>query len=312
MQRVAVIPAQGMGDALLMMIAAHRLQTEGHSVTVFHPKLPELAAWFPTHHFEQHITDLSDFDLIIAQNDNSPRIREWIQQHRQGDLPNLSIFYPSYEKHKHESLSPLDQVFDAHLPMADNIAIAIARALNLPNPSKENGLTPLEGLVRAKYPQRIILHASAGEKSKVWPLSHFILVADRIKKMGYHPVFVLSPKEKEAFGTLPYPAPLFQHFGEAAAYLYESGGVIGNDSSIGHLASNIGLPTLIIADCAKRMKLWRPGWKNGEVVTPPLWIPNFKGSRIRKTYWRMFTPPTKVIRRATMTFALENNHVPCD
>ena len=302
--KAAVIPASGIGDALLMMIAAHRLQVEGYAVTVYHKKLPELQNWFNTHRIESDFQDLGEYDLIVLQNDNSPRAKELIRLFHAGNLPNLSVFYPTFEPHKHGEPTSLDQIFDSSKSMADNIAFSITRLLHVRDISKSNGLTPPENLTFRRYPKRIVIHASAGEKSKIWPLDNFLWIAKKLEKMGYHPVFALSPKERQTI-NVPYEMPHFETLSDLAAFLYESGGLIGNDSGTGHLASNFELPTVIVSNCPKRMKLWRPGWKNGEVVTPPLWIPNFKGSRVRETRWRWLTPPRKVLKRFKTLFSLQ-------
>ena len=301
MAKAAVIPA--IGDALLMMIASHRLQMAGYAVTTFHPNLVELSPWFEDHRLESTYDDLSDFDLIVIQNDNSDRVKDLKRRFEKGELPNLSVFYPTHELHKHGEPSVYDRVFDARASMADNIAIAAAGLVKSSHISKNNGLTPPPGLVFNQNPQRILIHPTAGEASKVWPFDHFIWVAQKLSYLGYEPVFTLSPDERKRVSTLPFPAPRFETLHDIASYLYESGGVIGNDSMTGHLASNFHLPTVIVANCHKRMKLWRPGWLNGEVVTPPRWIPNFKGSRIRNSYWRRWVRPSSVLKSFTSKMA---------
>ncbi|HPE84840.1 MAG: hypothetical protein KDK44_00420 [Chlamydiia bacterium] len=308
--KAAVIPASGIGDGLMMMIASHRLQMQGYAVTTYHSKLPELADWFSTHRIECNYEDLSDFDLIILQNDNSAKAKELIRLFRAGDLPNLSVFYPTFEPQKHGEPTSLDQIFDPNKPMADNIAESVGHLLHTREISKNNGLTPPENLTYKKYPKRIIIHATAGEQNKIWPLDNFIWVAKKLEKLGYQPVFALSPIERKTI-QVPYETPYFENFSFLAEYLYESGGLIGNDSSIGHLASNFHLPTVVVSNCSKRMKLWKPGWLNGEVVTPPRWIPNFKGSRVRKTRWRFLTPPSRVLKKfkTQMAFSLPSHNI---
>ena len=89
---------------------------------------------------------------------------------------------------------------------------------------------------------------------------------------GFSVSFSVSPKEhaewlfvKKKGIDLPY----FRSLSETAAYLYESGFFIGNDSGLGHLASNLGIPTVTVAGKASSIKLWRPDWHIGKVVAPP-------------------------------------------
>jgi hypothetical protein len=72
---------------------------------------------------------------------------------------------------------------------------------------------------------------------------------------------------------------------------------VGNDSGPGHIASCLHIPHLIIGRSARHMRFWRPGWLPGAIVTPPSWIPNFKGWRIRENYWQTFVGAGNVIKK---------------
>jgi hypothetical protein len=287
----AVIPAKGIGDALLMMIASHHLLKAGYQVTTFHPQMKELNDWFPGHHFDIiPPTDFAEFDLVIFENDNSQRIQK---------LLNGSVFYPTYSPEKHGPLFALDQVFNSDLPMVDNIAYAIANLLQLPGISKDNGLSPPAHLSFRQNERRIIIHPCSNDAEKNWPKAKFLSLAYSLKKLGYEPVFVTSLSEKKDWQDVESKGFSLQSFPSLhalAAFLYESGYMIGNDSLLGHLASNMHLPTLIIANDEKRMRLWRPSWRQGMVLTPSRLVPNFKPLRLRKTQWKRWISPTKVLR----------------
>ncbi|WP_192980422.1 glycosyltransferase family 9 protein [Pseudomonas sp. EggHat1] len=65
-------------------------------------------------------------------------------------------------------------------------------------------------------------------------------LAHRLKGQGYDPQFVLSPKERAEWSEHQGDAfliPNFSNVRELAAYLYESGYIIGSDSGVGHLAA---------------------------------------------------------------------------
>src|SRR5512146_3236547 len=121
MKKAAVLPAYGIGDSLLMMIASHRLRKAGFSVTTFHHALPELAPWFPKHDLQPlPLTDklfltLRSFDLILVENDNTQKIKQLVDTYRH----SLCILYPTYSSTKHSPLSSHDRVFNPNLPMAD-------------------------------------------------------------------------------------------------------------------------------------------------------------------------------------------------
>jgi heptosyltransferase III len=279
-KRAAVLPAAGIGDALLMLIASHHLQQSGWKVTTFHKALPELSSWFPTHHFAllPSLEHLDTFDKIIVENDNSPNISLLRKRFRE----KLSIFYPTYSPQKHGPLSPLDCAFSSTLSMAENIARASSA-------SKDNGITPPKTLQHRLHPKRILLHPSSSQLQKNWLPERFIQLALKLKNLGYEPIFTISPAERSEWLFLEergFSLPHLPTLSALASLIYESGSIIGNDSLIGHLASNLAIPALIIANDPKRMRLWRPDWLTAQLVFPPTLLPNFKGLRLRDTKWQ--------------------------
>jgi len=304
-KKAAVLPAAGIGDALLMMIASARLLDLGYEVTTFHPALIQLQSWFPKHRFasapslEQFPGFFSSYDLVIAENDNSQKIRTLIELRAQKKVEYLSIFYPSYELHKHAPLDPLDQVFNSDLPMASNIAEASKNLLLLSYGSKENALLPPEELHHRRFIKQVVIHPTSSTASKNWSRDKFFSLAKQLHKRGYSPLFAVSKTERGAWldaEAKGFILPLFDSLDQLARCVFESGFMIGNDSLVGHLASNLLVPTLIIADNVKRMNLWRPDWLPGRVVTPPSWIPNCKGLRWREQHWQTWISPSRVLK----------------
>ena len=98
MKRAAVLCASGIGDGLLMMIAAHNLKKKGYIVTIFHNANEALSPLFAHAHFSpypplEHLTStLKPFDRVLAQNDNSER--SWHLFKDRETLPQLSFFFP--------------------------------------------------------------------------------------------------------------------------------------------------------------------------------------------------------------------------
>jgi len=294
MLSAAVIPAKGIGDGLLMMIVSHQLREAGYRVTTFHRGLKELQEWFPGHVFETLISleALSPFDLIVAENDNSETIKALRKQEK------VSIFYPTFSESKHLPLSTLDQVFDPVRPMADNIAVATARLLQKDELSKENGITIPSGLIHRLHKKRIILHPTSSALEKNWFCRKYIKLAHQLEKRGFQPLFTVSKQERADWEYLldfGFEVPEFTTLHKLAEYVYESGFMIGNDSLIGHLSSNLAIPTIIISNNHQRMLLWQPGWLPGKVITPAQWIPNIKGLRLREKYWQKFITTSNVL-----------------
>lgn len=297
----AVIPCRGIGDALLMMVASNHLRQAGILTTTFHPMLPQLKDWFVGHTLtpSYSIDDLKSFDLVIVENDNSKEIETLRHLYQSGQIKRLAIFYPTYKPDKHPPLSPFDQVFDATLPMAENIAIATRALVKSETPTHDNGIIVLSGLTHRLYKERVVIHPTSSCEEKNWSFPQFKKVSKHLKKRGFHPVFALSAEERETGAWEGCDVVDFPTLSALAAFLYESGYVIGNDSLLGHLASNLNIPTLIVSNCSERMRLWRPGWLKGKVLTPPKWIPNNKPFRLRSSYWRSWITPGQVLRAFT-------------
>jgi heptosyltransferase-3 len=287
MRQALVLPARGIGDGLLMMIASQALHQAGYRVTTVHPSLFELQDWFPHQTFAREIPSLpAEWDLIIAENDNSPAI-----QKLRSERKNVSIFYPTYLASKHGPLSPLDQTFDPTKPFASNVASCISKLLKRESSSKNNGIRIPPLLSHRHFKERILLHPTSSDPKKNWPKEKYLELAQKLKSAGLSPVFIVSPAEKSAWLEVEragFSLPDFTTLSALAHFTYESGALIGNDSLMGHLASNLGLPTLILADDPKRMLLWRPDWAPTTVLTPPSWIPNPKWLRLRKSQWQKF------------------------
>lgn len=295
--KAAVICSKGMGDGLMMMTASHRLKMEGYEVTTFQDLMGELSPWFPGHHFAKRstITTLDAFDFILLQNDNTPFSFDLIDRNRK----KIHIFYASYEPKKHRPLTAEDVVFDRSQPMVKNIAEGIAAILNLDHPLYENGITPPEDLTYRKHQKRVVIHPTSTTPKRTWTAEKFIALAHLLEDKGWEPVFSVGPNERnewEARLKGLFPLPSFPNLSSLAAYLYKSHFLIGNESGTGHLASNLGIPTLIVASCPKQMALWRPGFLPGQVVTPPPYVPNFKFLRLREKKWQSFISPKRILK----------------
>lgn len=305
MPKASVLPAQGIGDALLMLIASYSLQEAGFEVTTYQPLLSELEPWLRNKNFftlpslEELESHLGADEIVILQNDNSEKAKHLITLRSEGKLPNLAVFYPTYKAEKHGPLSPQDVVFQEDLCMVENIAKATSKLLKLAGVSRNNGLTPLPSLSHRKYSNRIVIHPTSSQTEKNWPAKKFIALAAKLKKQGFAPVFAVSVKEYAEWSSFiqqRYELPTLASLSDLASLVYESGYVIGNDSLIGHLASNMQIPSIIVANEEKRMRLWRPGWLKGEVITPSLFWQKWSFSSKEK-HWGSLISVRKVLER---------------
>lgn len=184
--------------------------------------------------------------------------------------------YPYWEKGR----------FDGRIPFADNLHAFCRDQLQLPLAAKNNGIAIPPSVRPRCFPNRVIIHPTSSRAGKNWPASKYLALADRLEEEGYQPVFILTEQERAGWPDLRRAAPLFPSLDLLAAYVAESGYMIGNDSGIGHLASCLGLSTVTICRNLLTARFWRPSWAPGAVITPPAWIPNIKGLRLRDRHWQ--------------------------
>ncbi len=295
MKQAAILCGSGIGDGLLMMVAAHHLKKKGYAPTIFHHHHKELAPLFEGYTFAPHPANLEEtlkaFDRVIVENDNSKAAWELFDLRDVKKLTNLTFFFPTPCRRMVEG----DFLFDPKKPIASNLSAACQKTLKTDN-SKENDLSiPKEKTFR-KHPKRIVIHPTSNDPKRNWEKEQFLALAARLENKGYTVSFCVGPNEKKGWEGVDLPS--FKNLQEVAAYIYESGFLIGNDSGIGHLASNLGIPTLTISGNPKRVRLWRPDWAIGKVVTLPFPLPNFKGinMRVRENHWQRFISVGKVFK----------------
>ncbi len=187
--------------------------------------------------------------------------------------------------------------------MAENLYRASFQLLGEPI-GRGNGILPKAGLILKKHPKRLLIHPFSHEAFKNWSLHKFIALFHKLKKKGFEPVFIMeecSEKLLHHLQSLSIPCLFGKSLSDIAGLIFESGGVIGNDSFACHLASNLGIPSLVVGDCPKRLALWRPGWHFSEVVTP---AKIFQKWGFFKKQWQRFIYPHKVLRRAEKIFSV--------
>lgn len=262
---IAIIPAKGLGDGLVQMVLAYPLAKDGHRVTFMHHFLFQMRSFFPAVDIwpsTDNIEKLKQFDrVIILDYDTASKVAP--------QLPNCLI--------------PPKQMINKKISMLDNIVNIGRTYFELETITKENGIKIPGNLIHQKYQRRIIIHPTSTDESKNWPAKKFINLARELKQNHFDPIFIVSPKEqcewKKMIGD-EFEMPLCETIDALARYIYESKAMIGNDSGIGHLASNLGLPTFSIFSSEKRAWLWRPGWCNNTIITPEFKLPGkyFKNS----------------------------------
>jgi ADP-heptose:LPS heptosyltransferase len=278
--KVGLVCARGLGDALLFMILAHNLTLSGKKVTLFSSILCELKEWFPSVTILPHpqsdsfSLSFSPFDTLIAADHSIIK-----DHHSFGN--QLVILKESH--------------FDRRQTMVENLKNVCVERLHLPFAYTSNGIKPPDSLTSKKYKRRVILHPMSSNKKKNWPAAKFIRLATLLEKEGYDPFFCMSPSEAKQWQAWIHKErlPTFLSVRALAEFVYESGYFIGNDSGVGHLASALQIPTLSLFARKSYSTLWRPGWGQGVVITPPEILP---GSRLKQKYWQALLSVPRVLK----------------
>lgn len=165
----------------------------------------------------------------------------------------------------------------------------------IPDAAIHNGLQPLNPENARSQPQRVIIHTSSTEEKKNWCFRRFIRLGKALQHRGYEPIYILGPDEAHLRAPLlteNLQAPLFPSLSALTAYVQTAGWHIGNDSGIGHLASNLGIPTLTVTSRGKSARINSPGWAPSHYMVPRF-LPT---AALRNRFWRQAITVRGVLR----------------
>jgi heptosyltransferase-3 len=301
MDRCAVFCCMGLGDGLISLVLSNNLQRSGRLVTTYHPFLSGLKRWLPSLEIESFPEaqdlekTLSSFDHIFIFFEKSPAMASVIEAAHRLKRDKVTILNPIATK-KTDYPFWVNGGFSGSLPFAKNLQNFCRDKLGIKDATLDCGITAPSIFTRAKYAERVVIHPTSSREGKNWGEKRFALLVTSLRRRGYIPSVILTEKEKLSFPLLSRLSAEVTTLDEMAAFIYESGYMIGNDSGIGHLASALGLPTVTIGRSKLASDFWRPSWSKGCCVHPPSWIPNFKGMRLRDKYWKRLIPVRSVAK----------------
>ncbi len=299
-KKAAILPTVSIGDAVLMMIVCYHLKKLNYDITIYHDSLITFQNWCPKYNLKKYCSHLnfSYYDLIIMQNDNKQKVKNFKKLRKEKKLKNLSIVYFSYKKSKHGNLDSKDIVLNEQFTIVEALSKACQNYFKT-NYSSNTGIEVPKNLKHKKYKNRVVIHPTSGSHLKNWSKHKFIKLAVKLKKRGFDPVITVSSEEiKDWKEVLKHniSLPLLPNISDLSTYIYESSYFIGNDSLAGHLASYFEIPSIIVASNRKQMISWQPGWQKAKLIFPPLWLLNTKYLRLKEKYWQPFISVNKVFR----------------
>ncbi len=290
--KCAIFSCMGLGDGLIIQTLAHNLEKAGHGVVTYHPFLEELEKWFPGKTFKKFPTELPAMDRYFFIYERSEHMQALMDQALKKCRAKTTILnpiatpradYPYWEQGR----------FDGRLPFAVNLMRFCKDLLHIEGAGQDNGIEVPKEVEKCKNPARVLIHPTSSRAGKNWSKRKFLELARLLEKEGHEPAFILTEKEKREWPEIE--APHFANLYEVACFVATAGGMIGNDSGIGHLASCLGVPTVTICRNKMAADFWRPAWAPGSVIIPPKWIPNLKGMRWRDQKWQHFVPVSAVL-----------------
>lgn len=320
--RVAVVPSLGLGDSLIYLIVANNLARAGYRVTLLSNHLAHFAQWlpnirvlpFPPPEQTQTLADtydlvLSDCGGIVTSLQCGPRYLaqrfvfvgtlrvhpDYLHDHRERLIARLGPAKARLMNELGSCAGLIRTIDDDSLTMVEQTVAFCKSKLAIPNATADVGFVVPPTIVARRHRRRVMLHPTSYNAKKNWPYEKYLRLARRLRQQGFDPQFVLSPKERAEWAPrfeAEFAVPQFATTQALAAYLYESGYVIGNDSGVGHLASALGVPVLTIYRKRRDGFCWRPGWGCNEVVRPPIsmgaikhaWMVFLSVSRVEKAF----------------------------
>lgn len=273
MKSICVFASNGLGDGFLSLVLARNLQRLGHRITLYSSPLAPLASWIPWAQVRPFMPQdemdihLKEFDRIVAA-DHSRAVGKGEVVHLDRSLSVVENF----ERYLEKNWGPVESVGPADLDI----------------PSQ---------LIHRQHANRVVIHPTSGAERRNWSAEKFIKLAHKLRSDQFEPVFMMSPAEAPSWDWLKaegIPVAAFPNLTDAAAFVYESGFFIGNDSGLGHMASFLRVPTLSLFARASYARVWRPGWGLGIVATPTLKLP---GARLKEKYWKQLLSVAKVVKK---------------
>lgn len=261
--RVAFVMSDALGECLVSMVLVENLVRHGIDVCVFGAVAHVLREWFP----RVTIQPLPARDALRARLAFSQTV---FQMREDEPVTNPTDLHP-HVRMLHSVVHG-----EGTRCVAERLADYCRQQLDLANVGIGNGVRAPSDLRHRRHRRRVVMHPQSSRTGAWWSAKRFIRVARRLRARGYDVYFVIAPHERAhwaALDTHRIAAPHFDNLDLLARWIYESGWFIGDDSEIGHLASNLGLPAVTLFPHRGRARRWCHAWSDTQPVLPWRWLP---------------------------------------
>ncbi|MFA7291773.1 MAG: glycosyltransferase family 9 protein [Rhodocyclaceae bacterium] len=305
--RIALVAFSSLGDGLIYLMMAENLRLNGYNVTYFGNIAYQIRHWLPQlnilpypapEHFDEAF---SGYDLVIMSPPQFLRNRMDAQTTDELRKKWVLICQKTPKGWRHDHTERIRNTRDASTftalrdlldcsgsirfrdfeteSVVDITLHYLREKMHLRHVTQNVTVTPPAGLQHRQHRQRIVVSPdSAWPVKKNWPPQSFMRLCHALKDRGYDPKIVVAPANHDYWAKLPgniFETPVFPGIDALAAYLYESGAVIANDSGNGHLASFLKVPVVTLYRKRNPHFHWRPAWGPAAVVCPRLTLPWF-------------------------------------
>jgi len=270
LQKLLIIHQGALGDFVMTFPAIRRLRKQFNQIDVFcqdelgkmAQKLRVIDNWLPIEapYFSSLYSNTVDsrtasifqaYDKIVIFS-FSTQLEQSVRGITRGSVHRIPP-RPEVSQRIHVAEYILHQLVNCGLLKAPNASNgSILQSIEYPDQRSES-----------YGPKRIILHPGSGSRKKNWPLQDFLRVESMLKSSHFKPEFILGPAEIFMAEDLQKEkAPIrrihiIEDLTELAGLLKTSGGFIGNDSGVSHLAAFLGLPTVTIFGPSDPLR-WKP------------------------------------------------------
>jgi heptosyltransferase-3 len=283
MSKIAIVSAKGLGDALLTMTIAYNFHLKGYKVDFYSNVLSSMAEYFPSVNVLPFSEDETDWEevtkkyefCIFADGMVCPRLVE-------SAVSRLFILNRDKQSRKVHYIESFSSQLKNHLSLDVEIV------------TMANGLVVSDLFVFRRHRTRIILHPTSSGPHKNWPMDKYVRLADKLRRDGFDPVFILTPLEEAYIQMVEQSGLKYVSLSlkDLVPYLYESGAMVANDSGPGHLGAISGIPLVSLFPKESRTVMWGPVGARVQVTTPPFRLPGRNGSR----FWKHLLSVNRVCR----------------
>ncbi|AQT69059.1 ADP-heptose--LPS heptosyltransferase 2 [Anaerohalosphaera lusitana] len=207
---------------------------------------------------DQLIRDFSHYDYIVSLlgepgGSFESNLIFTVYCSRSAEVTTIRM-HPAEGQNRHVAVSYIDQYCEANGLQCEGLSAGLNTELITPTADdKQAGRFILQSLGVNPDKPVIGIHPGSGGKYKCWHIDNYLALAEKVRKNGSVPVFIIGPAEKEhlnkaALNRINDEHTVAENYKllEIMQILSTVQAFVGNDSGIAHLAAGSGLPAITV------------------------------------------------------------------